>query len=95
MGPDRLGADREITWRVGWRVVLAWIMVNAPSLQQEVTAPQLTGLDRCDSCGAQAYHRFTLHAGGVLMFCHHHGQQHAPKLAPAAAEWLDESYKLS
>ncbi len=29
------------------------------------SAPQLTGLDRCDSCGAQAYVRVTMSTGDL------------------------------
>lgn len=53
----------------------------------------LTALDRCDSCGAQAYVRVTL-ARGELLFCAHHGAEFKDKLQPVALEWHDESSKL-
>ena len=40
-------------------------------------APTLTAADRCDRCSAQAYVRATLHAGGELLFCAHHGREHS------------------
>jgi hypothetical protein len=57
------------------------------------SAPQLTGLDRCDSCGAQAYVRVTMSTGD-LYFCAHHGAQFKDKLSASALEWHDESYRL-
>jgi len=53
----------------------------------------LTALDRCDSCGAQAYVRATL-ASGELYFCAHHATKFEEKLRPTAIEWLDESARL-
>ena len=53
----------------------------------------LSAADRCDSCGAQAYHRVTM-PSGELYFCAHHGNQHREKLAPVATAWLDESDRL-
>jgi len=55
---------------------------------------QLSGADRCDSCGAQAYVRVTM-ATGELFFCAHHGAKFKEKLQPNAIEWLDESAKLT
>ncbi|GAA2827972.1 hypothetical protein GCM10010471_06820 [Leucobacter komagatae] len=62
----------------------------------EVTAADrpLSGLDRCDSCGAQAYVRVTL-SGSELLFCAHHATKHEAKLRPMAEAWHDESHKLS
>jgi hypothetical protein len=57
------------------------------------SAPQLTALDRCDSCGAQAYVRVTMSTGD-LYFCAHHGAQFKDKLSASALEWHDESYRL-
>ncbi|MGV8851851.1 MAG: DUF7455 domain-containing protein [Rhodoglobus sp.] len=54
----------------------------------------LTALDRCDSCGAQAYVRATL-ASGDLLFCGHHGAKFKEKLFPTALNWLDESSRLT
>ncbi|MFT4123950.1 MAG: hypothetical protein QM635_08970 [Microbacteriaceae bacterium] len=54
---------------------------------------ELTALDRCDSCGAQAYIRVTLPTG-ELLFCAHHGTEFKGKLAPRALHWHDETAKL-
>lgn len=56
-------------------------------------APALTNADRCDRCGARAYVRAVLHAGGELLFCAHHGREHIPALAHLA-EIHDESDRL-
>lgn len=56
-------------------------------------APTLNAADRCDRCGAQAYVRATLHAGGELLFCAHHGRAHTPALA-GLADIHDESERL-
>jgi hypothetical protein len=56
-------------------------------------ATPLTAADRCDRCSAQAYVRATLHAGGELLFCAHHGRQHIPALS-GLAEIHDESDRL-
>lgn len=56
-------------------------------------AHQLTALDRCDSCGAQAYIRVTM-ASGELYFCAHHGARFKDKLSVTALEWHDESARL-
>ena len=58
------------------------------------TAP-LTAIDRCDRCGAQAYVRVTLLAGGELLFCGHHFREHEARLRPLAAEVHDETDKLT
>lgn len=53
----------------------------------------LSALDRCDSCGAQAYIRATLNSGDLL-FCAHHGNEFKAKLLPTALNWHDESARL-
>jgi hypothetical protein len=58
------------------------------------TAP-LTALDRCDRCGAQAYVRVTLAAGGELLFCGHHFREHEARLRPLATDVHDETGKLA
>ena len=69
------------------------------TLQHEVSeahdeAPAgLTALDRCDSCGSQAYVRAVTHHG-ELLFCSHHAKKHHDKLAPVLKEWHDESHRL-
>ena len=55
----------------------------------------LTALDLCDRCGAQAYVRVLLTNGGELLFCAHHGRQHATALAKVAIDIQDESNRLS
>lgn len=54
---------------------------------------QLTALDRCDSCGAQAYIRVTI-GESELLFCAHHGRRHQAKLEAIATDWHDESRRL-
>ncbi|MGO1539287.1 MAG: DUF7455 domain-containing protein [Leucobacter sp.] len=61
--------------------------------ETEASRP-LSGLDRCDSCGAQAYVRAML-GGTELLFCAHHARKHEAKLRPSAEAWHDESHKLT
>lgn len=62
-------------------------------MTQTLLAPSdLTSLDRCDRCGAQAFFRAVLTAG-ELLFCAHHGREHLPKLRNHA-EIHDESDRL-
>lgn len=53
----------------------------------------LTALDRCDSCGAQAYIKVTM-STGELLFCAHHGAEFKDKLSATALHWHDETSKL-
>ena len=55
----------------------------------------LKAADRCDRCGAQAYVRVRLSSGGELLFCAHHGREHAPRLKEQSAEIHDESARLA
>lgn len=55
----------------------------------------LTAADRCDRCGAQAYLRVELTAGGELLFCAHHAREHGDKLRQIAVHVQDETDKLS
>jgi hypothetical protein len=79
------------------------IRVAIPPTQQEgadVTAvltptAELTALDRCDRCGAQAYLRVTLASGGELLFCAHHGKKYEESLRSIAADIHDETDKLT
>ncbi|PMC75775.1 MULTISPECIES: hypothetical protein [unclassified Brachybacterium] len=57
-------------------------------------APLLSTQDRCDRCGAQAYVKVLLEAGGELMFCAHHARAHEDALRPLAAEVIDETERL-
>jgi hypothetical protein len=58
------------------------------------TSSALTAADRCDRCGAQAYLRVELQAGGELLFCAHHAREHGDKLRLIAARVVDETGKL-
>ncbi|OJX64931.1 MAG: hypothetical protein BGO95_01060 [Micrococcales bacterium 73-13] len=62
-------------------------------LSDETDHYELSALDRCDSCGAQAYVRVTL-ASGELLFCAHHATRFRDKLADTAIAWHDESDRL-
>ncbi len=55
----------------------------------------LSAEDRCDRCGAQAYLRVELHAGGELLFCAHHAREHGDKLRQVAVNFVDETHKLT
>ena len=57
-------------------------------------ATSLSAVDRCDRCGAQAYVRVLLASGLELLFCAHHGREHAPALAQVATEIHDETRRL-
>src|ERR1700709_586715 len=59
-----------------------------------LTAERLTAVDRCDRCGAQAYVRVSMQAGGELLFCAHHGREYTPKLRELSAEIVDEYARL-
>ncbi len=63
------------------------------STEDTVTVSELTSLDRCDSCGAQAYVRATL-PSGELLFCAHHAARFREKLMPTVIDWHDESARL-
>ena len=63
---------------------------NVDELESAYT---LTALDRCDSCGAQAYVRVTMKTG-ELLFCAHHGTEFKEKLSATALHWHDESDRL-
>ena len=58
-------------------------------------AESINGGDRCDRCGAQAYLRVVLASGGELLFCAHHGRQHAEALAKVAVDIQDETGRLA
>lgn len=55
----------------------------------------LSAADRCDRCGAQAYLRVELQAGGELLFCAHHGHAHEARLREVSAEFQDDSERLA
>ena len=54
----------------------------------------LNASDRCDRCGAQAYVRVRMASGFELLFCAHHGKEHADKLKQVALEIHDESESI-
>ena len=56
---------------------------------------ELTALDRCDRCGAQAYVRVVLSSGGDLLFCGHHFREHEERLRPVATDVQDETARLT
>lgn len=57
-------------------------------------APPLSPADRCDRCGARASIRAVLPGGGDLLFCAHHGREHAARLRAVAVEIHDEANTL-
>ncbi|AUZ87029.1 DUF7455 domain-containing protein [Arthrobacter sp. TmT3-37] len=60
-----------------------------------VATRELTALDRCDRCGAQAYVRAVLSSsGGELLFCGHHARAVEANLKPLTSEWQDETKRL-
>lgn len=63
-------------------------------MNMTLEAPRLTAHDRCDRCGAQAYVKVVLAAGGELLFCAHHARAHEDALRPLASEIIDESDRL-
>jgi len=63
-----------------------------PTLAQ---APTLSAMDRCDRCGAQAYVRVVLTAGGELLFCAHHFREHEHRLRASATAVHDETARLA
>ncbi|HEX6195013.1 MAG TPA: hypothetical protein VFZ37_03835 [Jiangellaceae bacterium] len=59
-----------------------------------VARPELKAVDRCDSCGAQAYVRAVMPGESELLFCAHHGRRHEAKLRPLTIAWDDQTEKL-
>jgi hypothetical protein len=57
-------------------------------------APPLSPAERCDRCGARAIVRAVLPGGGDLLFCAHHGREHAAKLREVAVEIHDDTNAL-
>ena len=62
--------------------------------QTLLTPSDLTALDRCDRCGAQAFFRAVLTAG-ELLFCAHHGREYGVRLAAAAVRIEDRSGEIN
>ncbi len=72
---------------------MSYAATDSTVVDELASRDQLTALDRCDSCGAQAYIRVKV-ASGELLFCAHHGAKFKDKLMPSALEWHDESSRL-
>ncbi len=62
-----------------------------PTLAPEA---ELTSLDRCDRCGAQAYVRVRMNNGGELMFCAHHGRKYDDALRKVAIDIHNDTARL-
>ncbi len=64
-------------------------------MTQTLLAPtDLTAMDRCDRCGAQAFYRAVL-INGELLFCAHHGREYGEKLAASAVRIEDRSGEIN
>ena len=64
-------------------------------MTQTLHAPSdLTALDRCDRCGAQAFLRAVL-TTGELLFCAHHAREYGDRLAAAALRIEDRSGEIN
>ena len=57
--------------------------------------PEVSPAERCDRCGARAAVRAVLPGGADLVFCAHHGREHAAKLKAVAVEIRDDEHVLS
>jgi len=71
-----------------------WLHTNVSIMTTEHSTPTLTSNDRCDACGAQAYVRVELAAGGELSFCGHHARKHGSALEQIARNIHDETARL-
>lgn len=60
-----------------------------------VEARDLTAMDRCDRCGAQAYVRTILGSGSELLFCAHHWHDNEARLREIAVSIYDETDRLA
>ena len=68
--------------------------ISAPNEPGAVLEHRLSAIDRCDSCGAQAYIAAEVN-GSELLFCAHHGRKYEEKLRSIATSWHDETASLS
>lgn len=60
-----------------------------------VNRPLVRATDRCDRCGAQAYHRAQSKETGLeLVFCHHHGKAFEATLGAQNFSTSDQSKSL-
>lgn len=62
--------------------------------KEQAKSDQLNVSDRCDRCGAQAF-VLAINEDHDLMFCNHHGKEHAEALKDQGFILMDESYKLN
>lgn len=56
--------------------------------------PTLSALDRCDSCGSQAYVAVFFESGS-LAFCGHHYREFEVGISKKALKVIDERWQLS
>ena len=66
---------------------------STPTEGNAVLDYRLTAVDRCDSCGAQAYIAADVN-GTQLLFCAHHCRKYEEKLRSIATSWHDETARL-
>ena len=59
-----------------------------------IEARELSAVDRCDRCGAQAYVRTVLGSGSELLFCAHHWHDNEAALREIADSIHDETERL-
>lgn len=67
--------------------------LSTPADSATVLEHRLSAVDRCDSCGAQAYIAAEVN-GSELLFCAHHGRKYEAKLREVANTWHDETDRL-
>jgi hypothetical protein len=60
---------------------------------EEEVKYELTALDRCDRCSAQAWVKAS-GVNGELLFCSHHYNKHKKELSNWAFEVVDETERL-
>jgi hypothetical protein len=72
----------------------AMTTLSTPTEPGAVLEYRLTAVDRCDSCGAQAYIAAEVN-GSELLFCAHHGRKYEEKLRSIATSWHDETARLA
>lgn len=65
-----------------------------PETQTATDENELTALDRCDSCGAQAYVRAHFITGDLL-FCAHHFTKFEASMTNKLLDVQDERHKLT
>lgn len=68
--------------------------IDAPAVDTLSYQPLRAALDRCDTCGAQAYVAAEVN-GSELLFCAHHATKYEQKLKAVASSWHDERSKLA